>query len=349
MKSYEFLREDDDSSKTQPYKVQRGDTLSKIADAHGTTVDAIMALNKGKIIDQNKIYTDDIIKIPSDTAYPGGRGKRQGADSITPDPTVKSDSKPKDQPDAPAAPHPVGTVVKPDWSTTPYRDLGPLIKKPDGSWYTLDGKNRAADEKIIAMAEKIPPVSMPNDNMGGDNFGIADKGWDAPSGSKSSSSKDRRTPGGKPDDIKLPNRPDQLRNEKTDISPIPDAWMTDRFGSSRALGRHHQGIDLHADIGTPVLAPNNGKVLDVGYGATTGTYITLGDMQGNKAHRFMHLSKTLVDQGDTVRQGQVIAKSGNSGFSETTNKAYPPHLHWEKFVNGEPVDPSKFVRLPVKP
>ena len=110
----------------------------------------------------------------------------------------------------------------------------------------------------------------------------------------------------------------------------------------------HQGIDLHADIGTPVLAPNNGKVLDVGYGATTGHYITLGDMQGNKAHRFMHLNKTLVDQGDTVRQGQEIAKSGNSGFTERTNKAYPAHLHWEKFVNGEPVDPSKFVSLPAK-
>jgi murein DD-endopeptidase MepM/ murein hydrolase activator NlpD len=63
----------------------------------------------------------------------------------------------------------------------------------------------------------------------------------------------------------------------------------------------------------------------------------------------MHLSKTLVDQGDIVRQGQEIAKSGNSGYSEITNKRYAAHLHWEKFVNGELVDPKKFVELPAKP
>ena len=320
MKSYEFLREDDDSSKTQPYKVQRGDTLSKIADAHGTTVDAIMALNKGKIIDQNKIYTDDIIKIPSDTAYPGGRGKRQGADSITPDPTVKSDSKPKDQPDAPAAPHPVGTVVKPDWSTTPYRDLGPLIKKPDGSWYTLNGKNRATDEKIIAMAEKLPPVETvePNDDMGGDNFGITDKGWDAPL-------------------VK-------------DTLPVRDARITSKFGSRSApplpgggFGTtNHQGVDFAVPRGTLVYAPNNAVVLAVGSDKQLGNYIVLGDNKKDKniTHKFYHLQKPLVKKDDTIQQGQVIAKSGDSGA------VTGPHLHWEKWLNGHPVDPGNFVDLP---
>jgi murein DD-endopeptidase MepM/ murein hydrolase activator NlpD len=215
----------------------------------------------------------------------------------------------------------VGTVVKLDWSKTPYRDLGPLIKKPNGSWYTLDGKSRATDKKVISMAEKASPVP------------------------KSSSGGPRSIPGGGASNVKLPTRPDQLRPEEKDISPIPGAGWTDRFGSPRG-DRTHPGIDLRAIVGTEVVAPNNGKVLDVGYGPTTGTYLTLGDMQGNKTHRFMHLSATLADQGEIVKQGQVIAKSGKSGFNQSTNKEYAPHLHWEKYVDGELVDPSKYVDIP---
>jgi murein DD-endopeptidase MepM/ murein hydrolase activator NlpD len=189
--------------------------------------------------------------------------------------------------------------------------------------------------------QEFPKTPSPkvgsNDDMGGNNFGIKDKDWGGtlPSGPARSSKG------------KLPTRPDQLRPAEKDISPIPGAWMTDRFGSPR-FGRTHQGIDLHADIGTPVLAPNNGKVLNTGYGPTKGNYLILGDIQGNRTHQFMHLDKTLVEPGDIVKQGQVIAKSGNTGFAEGTNKAYPPHLHWEKYINGEPVDPSLFVRLPAK-
>jgi murein DD-endopeptidase MepM/ murein hydrolase activator NlpD len=354
MKSYEFLTEADS---TKSYEIQRGDTLTKIASKNSTTIDAIMDLNRGNksIRDRDTIYAGGTIKIP--TASTGtdsdARVKRQGStDAEKPDDVAKIGNQKfplTKGPDAPGAndnmggknfgiddadwesptadpgtQHPVGTVVKLDWSKTPYRDLGPLVKKSDGSWYTLDGKNRATDKKIISMAEKASPVP------------------------KSSSGSPRSVPGSGVSDVKLPTRPDQLRPEEKDILPIPDAYMTDRFGSPRG-GRTHQGIDLHADIGTPILAPNNGKVLDVGYGATTGTYLTLGDMQGNKTHRFMHLSKTLVDQGEIVKQGQVIAKSGNSGFSERTNKAYPAHLHWEKWVNGEPVNPAMFVDLQTKP
>ena len=345
MKSHEFLIE---AEATKSYEIKPGDTLTKIASKNGTTIDAIMDLNRGNraIRDRDTIYAGGTIKIPtaSTGTDSGARVKRFPAPSVNNPvavPKIGSREFPLTKgPDAPGAnddmggknfgiddpdwdsptaepdtQHPVGTVVKLDWSKTPYRDLGPLIKKPNGSWYTLDGKNRATDKKVIAMAEKASPVP------------------------KSSSSK--------ASNVKLPTRPDQLRPEEKDISPIPGAQMTDRFGSPRG-GRTHPGIDLRAIVGTEVVAPNNGKVLDVGYGLTTGTYLTLGDMQGNKTHRFMHLSKTLADQGEIVKQGQVIAKSGNSGFNQRTNKPYDPHLHWEKYVDGELVDPSKYVELPTK-
>jgi len=325
MKSYEFLTEDDDSSKTQSYTVQRGDTLTKIAAAHGTTVDAIMALNQGKINNPDKIYANDVIKIPADVVVPGGRVKRQAADTITPDPAAKSkdassNDRPKDKSDSPATVHPVGTVVKPDWSTTPYRDLGALIKKPNGAWYTLDGKNRATDEKVIAMAERLPAVdpSGPNDTMGGDNFGITDPGWENPSAK--------------------------------DILPIRDARITSRFGSRAApplpgsgFGtKNHQGVDFGVPVGTPVYAPSSAVVLDVGSDRQLGNFIVLGDNKKDKniTHKFYHLDKSLVKRGDNIQQGQVIAKSGKTGA------VTGPHLHWEKWANGHPVDPSNFVDLP---
>ena len=343
MKSYEFLTE---AEATKSYEIKPGDTLTRIARRNGTTIDAIMDLNRGNpaIRDRDTIYAGRTIKLPTTSTGSDvdAQVKRQGAKSADKTDTVAKIGNQKfpltkgpgapgsnddmggknfgiDDPDwesptdGPDTQHPVGTVVKLDWSKTPYIDLGPLIKKPNGSWYTLDGKSRATDKKVISMAEKASPVP------------------------KSSSSK--------ASNVKLPTKPDQLRPEEKDISPIPGSGWTSAFGEPRG-GRTHPGIDLRAIVGTEVLAPNNGKVLDVGYGPTTGTYLTLGDMQGNKTHRFMHLSKTLADQGEIVKQGQVIAKSGNSGYNQRTGKPYDPHLHWEKYVDGELVDPAKYVNIP---
>ena len=364
MKAHEFLTEDS----TKSYEIQRGDTLSKIARDNSTTVDAIMDLNQGNraIRDRDTIYAGSTIKLPTtSTGFDSdARVKRQGSTDVDkPDDIAKIGNQKFPNTPAPS----VGPnddmggkdfgVDEPDWEY-PTVELGfgdpgytPLIggrveKHPDGNWYYPDGAK--AKPVVAQFAEKrLKDLDIvKSKDLGSQKFPMT-KGptpSDVPPLGRPPrvSNKDKNTG-------PRPNRPDQLRNEKNDISPIPGAWRTDPFGSPRPLGRKHQGIDLHADIGTPVLAPNNGKVLDVGYGATTGTYLTLGDMQGNKAHRFMHLSKTLVDQGDTVKQGQEIAKSGNSGYSEITNKSYPAHLHWEKFVNGEPVDASKFVELPARP
>jgi hypothetical protein len=360
MKAHEFLAE---AEATKSYEIKPGDTLTKIASKNSTTIDAIMDLNRGNrsIRDRDTIYAGGTIKLPTtSTGFDSDtRVKRQGSTSVDkPDGIAKIGNQ-----EFPKTPGPkVGPnddmgefdpgIDDTDWEF-PTVELGfgdpgytPLIgnrveKRPDGNWYYPDGAK--AKPSVAQFAEKrLKDLDIVKaKDLGSQKFPMTP-------GPKSSLGRDRRVPGGKASDVKLPTRPDQLRPEEKDISPIPDAYMTDRFGSPRG-GRTHQGIDLHADIGTPILAPNNGKVLDVGYGATTGTYLTLGDMQGNRTHRFMHLSKTLVDQGEIVKQGQVIAKSGNSGFSERTNKAYPAHLHWEKWVNGEPVNPALFVDLQTKP
>ena len=347
MKAYEFLTEAED---TKSYEIKPGDTLTKIASKNGTTIDAIMDLNRGNraIRDRDTIYAGSTIKIPTtSTGFDAdARVKRQGAISVDKPDTVAKIGNQKfpltkgpgapganddmggknfgiDDPDwesptdEPNTQHPVGTVVKLDWSKTPYIDLGPLIKKPNGSWYTLDGKNRATDKKVISMAEKASPVP------------------------KSSSSGPRSVPGSGASNVKLPTRPDQLRPEPNDTSPIPGSVVTSEFDEKRG-NRLHKGIDLRAPIGTPVLAPNNSQVLEKGFDDSRGGFIILGDQYGNRTHQFMHLSDILVKNGEIVKQGQEIGKSGNTGFSEA------PHLHWEKYINGEPVDPSKYVDIPRK-
>jgi murein DD-endopeptidase MepM/ murein hydrolase activator NlpD len=347
MKSYEFLTE---AEATKSYEIKRGDTLTKIARENSTTIDAIMDLNRGNraIRDRDTIYAGGTIKIPTTSTGTDSdaRVKRQGATSVDKTDAVAKIGNQKfpltKGPGAPGAnddmggknfgiddtdwesptaepdtQHPVGTVVKLDWSKTPYRDLGPLIKKPDGSWYTLDGKSRATDKKVISMAEKASPVP------------------------KSSSGGPRPVPGGGASDVKLPTRPDQLRPEEKDTSPIPGSVVTSEFDKKRG-NRLHKGIDLRAPIGTPILAPNNAQVLDKGYDESRGNFIILGDQYGNRTHQFMHLSEIIVKNNEIVKQGQEIGKSGNTGFSEA------PHLHWEKYVNGEPVDPANFVKFPTK-
>jgi len=358
MKSYEFLTE---AEATKSYEIKPGDTLTKIARENSTTIDAIMDLNRGNraIRDRDTIYAGGTIKIPTTSTGTDSDAqvKRFPANTVDkPDTVAKIGNQQFPLTKGPSAPganddmggknfgiddtdwesptaepdtqHPVGTVVKLDWSKTPYRDLGPLIKKPNGSWYTLDGKNRATDKKIISMAEKSSPEAGPragpragpNNDMGGDNFGILDKGWDT-----------------------APPK---------DILPIKDAEITSRFGPRKApvlpnggFGtKNHQGVDFGVPRGTPVHSPNNAVVLDTDFDSQLGNYIVLGDNKKDKniTHKFYHLQKSLVKKGDTIQQGQVIAKSGDTGA------VTGPHLHWEKWVGGQPVDPAAYVDLPRK-
>ncbi|OBW91518.1 murein DD-endopeptidase MepM [Gallibacterium salpingitidis] len=101
----------------------------------------------------------------------------------------------------------------------------------------------------------------------------------------------------------------------------------------------HKGVDFSMPTGTPVIAPADGVVMKVSYQAGgAGRYIML--RHGREYQTvYMHLSKPLVKQGQSVKKGQRIALSGNTGRSTG------PHLHYEFHVNGVAVNPMK-VKLP---
>ena len=99
----------------------------------------------------------------------------------------------------------------------------------------------------------------------------------------------------------------------------------------------HSGIDLAACLGSNVLAVADGTVTDCRYDEANGYIVTLDHGNGLQT-QYAHLSEFLVQPGDTVQQGQVIAASGASGW------ATGPHLHFGVLQDGEAADPVKALQ-----
>lgn len=121
------------------------------------------------------------------------------------------------------------------------------------------------------------------------------------------------------------------------IWPV-DGIVTGVFGSQRILNgtpkSPHSGLDIAGATGTPVLAPAGGLVTlwhpDMYF--TGGTLIV--DHGHGITSTFIHLSDTLVAEGDIVEQGQPIAKVGATG------RATGPHLHWSMNWDKVRIDPQ---------
>ena len=122
-------------------------------------------------------------------------------------------------------------------------------------------------------------------------------------------------------------------------------WLSSQFSQSRFhpvlhQSRPHEGIDLSAPMGAPIIAPASGRVISVTNEAGYGNTFQI-DHGNGIITRFAHCSRIVVHVGQQVTRGQLIATVGNTGL------ATGPHLHYEVHVNGQPVDPLKYV-LPEK-
>jgi murein DD-endopeptidase MepM/ murein hydrolase activator NlpD len=111
-------------------------------------------------------------------------------------------------------------------------------------------------------------------------------------------------------------------------------WRKDPFTGSREF---HRGLDIVAPTGTPVLAPADGLVTAAGRMSGYGKTVHLSHGAG-LGSRFGHLSEILVKPGQRVRRGDVIGRVGSTGRSTG------PHLHYEIFRAGRPVDPKVFLK-----
>jgi murein DD-endopeptidase MepM/ murein hydrolase activator NlpD len=125
-------------------------------------------------------------------------------------------------------------------------------------------------------------------------------------------------------------------------APVKNARISSKFGYRTHPITHkkrkHNGIDFAVNTGTPIYAQADGVVRTARKSKTgSGNYINIQHSFGFTAS-FSHLSIIKVKNGDFVEKGQLIAESGNTGFSSG------PHLHYEvKFV-GKALDPMTFVK-----
>ena len=110
--------------------------------------------------------------------------------------------------------------------------------------------------------------------------------------------------------------------------------LTSRFGWRR--WRHHDGIDIAAPYGSPVYAARPGRVVFAGWYYAYGRAVIV-DHGGGVQTLYGHASKLLVGAGETVGQGQLIARVGTSGRSTG------PHVHFEVRVSGRPVNPILYM------
>ncbi len=116
--------------------------------------------------------------------------------------------------------------------------------------------------------------------------------------------------------------------------------ITSRFGyrdqPTAGASTFHKGLDIGAPTGSNIIASKSGTVVTSSYGVATGYYVMI--YHGNGVYTYyMHCSKLLVEAGDTVSQGDVIAQVGSTGVSTG------PHLHFAITVDGSYVDPANYV------
>lgn len=108
-------------------------------------------------------------------------------------------------------------------------------------------------------------------------------------------------------------------------------------GSSRSI---HNGMDLAAPTGTPVIAPANGEVVMAEDRIITGLSVVLEHLPGVFS-LYYHLDSMDVVVGDEVSAGDSLGTVGSTGLSTG------PHLHWELRVSGVAVDPRKYLSEPL--
>jgi murein DD-endopeptidase MepM/ murein hydrolase activator NlpD len=117
-------------------------------------------------------------------------------------------------------------------------------------------------------------------------------------------------------------------------------WVTSPFGNRTSpfsgILKFHEGMDIAAQTGTPVVAPADGVVIKAGFSTGYGNMVEISHGYGLRTV-FGHNSRLNVKVGQPVKRGDLISYVGDTGSSTG------PHLHYEIRVNGLPVNPMKYL------
>jgi len=132
-----------------------------------------------------------------------------------------------------------------------------------------------------------------------------------------------------------------LKDTLPNSSPVAAAfnsssygWRIDPFNGNKAF---HEGLDFTAATGTPIYAAAGGIVSTAEQTPDYGKIVKIDHGSGLET-RYAHASRLMVKAGDRVEKGQKVAEVGSTGRSTG------PHLHYEIRLNGNPLDPRKYLR-----
>lgn len=187
------------------------------------------------------------------------------------------------------------------------------------------------EEWLAYMATYVPPttvapsipISDPNGNNSGTNNGSTG----------SSSSGGNSSSGGSSSNVTVGS---------SWLVPCSYRMVSSPFGfresPTTGASKYHQGVDLAAPAGTPIIASRGGTVTVAGYSNSAGYYVTINHGDGFSSI-YMHMTNYVVSSGQKVNQGQTIGYVGSTGIS-TGN-----HLHFGIAQNGAYVNPCNYVGL----
>lgn len=136
--------------------------------------------------------------------------------------------------------------------------------------------------------------------------------------------------------ITIRNGPSLVFPVKTERQVISSFWGADRDGGARK----HEGVDIFAPRGTPLIAAAEGRITRVDETEIGGKTVWLRPKGKDYVLYYAHLQEQLVKAGQQVKQSEVIGTTGNSGNARTTG----PHLHFGIYAAGGAIDPLWFIQ-----
>lgn len=116
----------------------------------------------------------------------------------------------------------------------------------------------------------------------------------------------------------------------------PERIVISRFGPRGRNNRMHNGIDIKAPVGTPVVATADGVVTYAGVRSGYGKVVEIDHGDGLES-LYAHLDEISVPEGAQVLQGEIIGLCGDSGNASTA------HVHYEVLIDKQPYDPWLFL------
>ncbi len=125
------------------------------------------------------------------------------------------------------------------------------------------------------------------------------------------------------------------------VSDVTDRAIQSFWGAERDGGqRSHQGVDIFAPRGTPVLAATDGRVSSTGNRGLGGKQVWLREGFSGKSQYYCHLDSIAVSPWQQVKRGDTLGFVGNTGNARATT----PHLHFGLYAAAGAIDPLPFIQ-----